>query len=198
MRSLPASLERVLLFIGVAGLWAAAYLGTAAFNLSRAPRVLLWDPVWSFPFVGAFVIPYLSAYALPFIAAFAIRGRAAYRRFAAVVAGTIAFSAACFMLWPLTITRPEIGLASFSDRLLGALYAADRPTNLFPSLHVSLSFLFALAVGHARPRLRPWMIAWAALIAVSTLFTRQHYLVDVVAGVAVAWAGWGIFRKSEK
>jgi len=182
-----------MLFIGVAAFWAAAYLGTAGFNAARAPRVLAWDAIWIFPFVSAFVVPYLSAYALPFVAAASLRDRAKFRRFAAVAVGTMAFSAICFILFPLTLARPEIPLASLSDRLLAALYAADRPTNLFPSLHVSLSFLFALAVGDARPRLRPWMIAWAALVAVSTLFTRQHYLIDVVGGVIVAWIAWRIY-----
>ncbi|HTK59567.1 MAG TPA: phosphatase PAP2 family protein, partial [Candidatus Baltobacteraceae bacterium] len=174
-------------------LWAGAYLGAAAWNASRPAAVLPWDPVWTFPFVSAFVVPYLSAYLLPFAVPFVLRDRAKYRRFAAVAAATIAFSAACFILWPLTIARPELGVSSALDRLLGALYAADRPTNLFPSLHVSLSFLFAAAVGDARPRLRPWMTAWAALIAVSTLFTRQHYLIDVIGGVLVAWIAWRIY-----
>ncbi|HJV32722.1 MAG TPA: phosphatase PAP2 family protein, partial [Patescibacteria group bacterium] len=184
---------RILLFIGLAVFWAAAYLGTGAWNAGRASGVLAWDPVWSFPFASAFVAPYLSAYLLPFAAFAALRERRKFRRFAAVVAGTIAFSAAVFVLWPLTIARPDLGFGSFSDHLLAALYAADRPTNLFPSLHVSLSFLFALAVGDARPRLRPWALAWAALIAVSTLLTRQHYLVDVVGGVIVARAGWRVY-----
>ena len=193
MRALPDRIERLALFLGTAVLWASAYLGTAAWNAARPMATLAWDPVRSFPFVSAFVVPYLSAYALPFLAAFSPLGRAAYRRLAAVVAGTIAFSAACFVLWPLTIARPDLGLGSSFDRLLAALYAADRPTDLFPSLHVSLSFLFALAVGRGRPRLRPWTLAWATLIAVSTLFTRQHYVVDVIGGVVVAWIAWRIF-----
>lgn len=193
MRALPDKAERLALFLGTAALWALGYLATAAWNASRPAGALAWDPVWSFPLVSAFAVPYLSAYALPFLAALAPLSRADYRRLAAVTAGTIAFSAAFFLLWPLTIARPDIGLASYSDRLLAALYAADHPVNLFPSLHVSLSFLFAAAVGHARPRWRRWTLAWAALIAVSTLFTRQHYVVDVIGGAAVAWMAWRVF-----
>ena len=193
MKPLPRTLERAALFIGTAAFWAAAYLGTGAWNAARPARMLAWDPVWSLPVVGAFVIPYVSTYAMPFLVLLVTRHRAKERRFAAVVAGTIAFSAACFVLWPLTIPRPEIGLASVFDRMLAALYAADRPTNLFPSLHVSLSYLFALAVGDARPRLRRWTLAWATLVAASALLTRQHYLVDVIGGIVVAWAAWRIF-----
>jgi len=194
MRALSDTTERFALFLGTAALWALGYLATAAFNAPRPAGTLAWDPVWHVPLVSAFAVPYLSAYALPFLAALSPLSRAKYRRLAAVAAGVIAFSAACFLLWPLTIVRPDIGLASWSDRLLAALYAADHPVNLFPSLHVSLSFLFAAAVGHARPRWRLRTLAWAALIAVSTLFTRQHYLVDVIGGAVVAWIAWSIFR----
>ena len=194
MRALPDTSERFALFIGTAALWALGYLATAAWNATRPAAALAWDPVWRFPIVSAFVVPYLSAYALPFLAAFSPLSRSDYRRFAATVAGTIVVSAAFFLLWPLTIARPDLGFGSFSDHLLAALYALDHPVNLFPSLHVSLSFLCALAVGCAWPRLRTWALAWAALIAVSTLLTRQHYLVDVVGGIVVAWAAWGAYR----
>lgn len=198
MRALHDTSERFALFIGTAALWALGYLATAAWNATRPAAALAWDPVWRFPIVSAFVVPYLSAYALPFLAACSPLSRSDYRRFAAVVAGTIVFSAACFVVLPLTIARPDLGFGSFSDHLLAALYAADRPTNLFPSLHVSLSFLCALAVGYAWPRLRIWALAWAALIAVSTLLTRQHYLVDVLGGIAVAWVAWRVYLRQRR
>lgn len=196
MRALSATVERVLLFAAVSALWAAAYFGVGAWNASRPMQVLAWDPVWRFPFVSAFVLVYDSAYLLPLMAVLSLKDRAPARRFSAVTCGVIALSAACFLAWPLTLDRPPLVVASVFDKLLAALYAADRPTNLFPSLHVSLSFLFALAVGHAKPRWRGWMITWATLIAVSTLFTRQHYLIDVLGGILVAWVAWGIFLKS--
>ena len=31
------------------------------------------------------------------------------------------------------------------------------------------------------------MLGWAIVIALSTLFTRQHYFVDVLGGGIVAW-----------
>ena len=196
MRALTPKTERLLLFLGTAVFWAAAYFGVGAWNASHAMRVLPWDPVWSFPLVSLFVLPYDSAYLLPVLAFSVMKDRAALRRFSAVVCGVIVFSAACFLAWPLTLPRPPIASASIFDRLLATLFAADRPTNLFPSLHVSLSFLFALAIGRAKPRSRTWMLAWALLIAVSTLFTRQHYFVDVIGGVVVAFVAWRIFMKS--
>jgi membrane-associated phospholipid phosphatase len=36
---------------------------------------------------------------------------------------------------------------------------------------------------------------WAAIIGVSTLYTKQHYVVDVVAGIAIAYAAYLLFLR---
>jgi len=38
--------------------------------------------------------------------------------------------------------------------------------------------------------------ACAGLVALSTLFTRQHYILDVVAGFALAYAAYVVFLRS--
>ena len=194
MPRLASNRERLAICLAVAAVWSFGYLGVGAWNSGRPASVLAWDPIHAFPFASVFIVPYLSAYVLPLWAIAVLRERKVLRAFAAVVVGTILASALGFVLWPLTIHRPDIGIASLSDRALAALYEADRPVNLFPSLHVSLSFLFAAAIGYARPRWRAWTLAWAALIAVSTLFTRQHYLFDVLGGIVLAWIGWKVVR----
>jgi membrane-associated phospholipid phosphatase len=47
----------------------------------------------------------------------------------------------------------------------------------------------------------PWYIfngAWAVcagLVALSTLFTKQHYILDVIAGIGLACAGYALFLR---
>lgn len=190
--------ERAAIFIAIYAFWISAYFGVEHRNAGRSVQTLAWDPVRLLPVLGLFVIPYLSAYAMPFLLLFMMRDQAKYRKFAAVIVGTIVACSAVFLIMPLAIERPPLGSASVFDRLLGMLYFIDAPTNLFPSLHVALAFLFSSGVAHVRPRWRGWMLAWACLIAVSTLFTHQHYFVDVLAGIAVAWAAWRIFLKLAK
>jgi hypothetical protein len=36
----------------------------------------------------------------------------------------------------------------------------------------------------------------ASLVALSTLFTKQHYILDVIAGIALAWIACRIFLHS--
>lgn len=161
-------------------------------------RTIPWDPVRLLPVGSVFVVPYLSAFAMPFLLLYALRDITAYRKYALAIACTIAVSGAFFVLLPLTIERPALSGAAPFDPLLSALYAADRPTNLFPSLHISLTCLFASGIAQARPRWKAWVWAWAALIALSTLLTRQHYAVDVAGGALLAWCAWRLFPGSAK
>ena len=64
----------------------------------------------------------------------------------------------------------------------------DAPTNCFPSMHVSVATLTAL---HAQPTLGHWAFAFPILIAISAIFTKQHYMFDLPFG---ALLGWGAFR----
>jgi membrane-associated phospholipid phosphatase len=36
---------------------------------------------------------------------------------------------------------------------------------------------------------------WASLVALSTLYTKQHYVADVLGGIAVAWLGYALFLR---
>lgn len=69
--------------------------------------------------------------------------------------------------------------------------AVNTSTNVFPSLHASLAVTVALLAWRTRARYRPW--AWlatflAANVLVATMYLGIHWLVDVVAGVALAVA----------
>ncbi|MEM9182113.1 MAG: phosphatase PAP2 family protein [Pseudomonadota bacterium] len=102
-----------------------------------------------------------------------------------------------FLLFPTIAPRPEdfegTGFAAWG---LEFLYQADPPHNCFPSLHVAHSFVSALAVSRVRQDLGWIAVICAALVAVSTLFTKQHFFVDLVAGVLLALFAYAVFLRS--
>ena len=79
----------------------------------------------------------------------------------------------------------------WSERFLGFVRRFDSPSNCFPSMHVSVATLTAL---HLLPAVGPWVFAFPVLIALSCLFTKQHYLIDVPAGAMLGWVSFLCFQ----
>ena len=101
-----------------------------------------------------------------------------------------------FVIYPTWAPRPlEVTGDGFAVWGLLALYSTDPPYNCFPSLHVAHSFVSALASYRVHRNLGILAMIVAALVALSTLFTKQHYVVDVIAGVILAYAAYFIFLR---
>jgi membrane-associated phospholipid phosphatase len=65
-----------------------------------------------------------------------------------------------------------------------------RPHNLLPSLHVALSVVCVhVYARHAGTAGKALLWLWAGAVAASTLLLHQHYLLDVLSGAALGWAG---------
>ena len=102
----------------------------------------------------------------------------------------------CFLLYPTVAPRPDKVLGEgFGVWGLRFLYDADPPYNCFPSLHVAHSFVSALACFRVHRRLGFIAACCALLVALSTLFTKQHYVVDLVAGILLALAAYAVFLR---
>jgi membrane-associated phospholipid phosphatase len=100
----------------------------------------------------------------------------------------------CFLLYPTVAPRPNnVFGEGFAVWGLRFLYDADPPYNCFPSIHVAHSFLSALACSRVHRPLGIVATACASLVAISTLFTKQHYVADLIAGVLLAFAAYVVF-----
>jgi membrane-associated phospholipid phosphatase len=73
-----------------------------------------------------------------------------------------------------------------STAFLAFVYQIDPPGNVFPSLHVAHAFVLAFLLDLDRPRWGKVTLVMAGLLALSTLTTKQHFIADVVAGLAMA------------
>lgn len=180
--------ERILLYQLVLCLFGIVYAGAAMVPPWREPTALDQDPVHLLPFVAAFIVPYSTAYVMPLMVLLTPYDRRAFRRLAAAYAVAIVAAGACFVAFPLAAPRAADAGEGVFGALVRITYALDASRNLFPSLHVAVSTLTAMAVGRARPSWRVPMVLWAALIAASTLLVRQHYVADVAGGIALALA----------
>ena len=80
---------------------------------------------------------------------------------------------------------------TLSERFLALVQKFDAPTNSFPSMHTSVAMLTAL---HLAPHVGAAAFAFPLLIALSCLFTKQHYLIDLPAGAVLGWWTFAAYR----
>jgi membrane-associated phospholipid phosphatase len=102
----------------------------------------------------------------------------------------------CFLAWPTVAPRPPaVPGTGFSAWGLRFLYEADPPYNCFPSLHVAHSFVSAMTTLRVHRRLGCAAVGAALLVGISTLYTKQHYVLDVAAGVLLALVAGAFFLR---
>ena len=75
----------------------------------------------------------------------------------------------------------------FFLKLVEYLYSVDVGSCLFPSMHVMHPLLISFCLWKIRHKLRGIILTAALGLSVSTVFVKQHFFLDSVAGVLFAW-----------
>ena len=103
------------------------------------------------------------------------------------MAGTCLAGLIVFYFWPTVVPAADIDWARYPD--VNFLKSLDASGNAFPSLHVATAVFSGIWLHHLLRRFGapPWILifnwAWCIAIVYSTLATRQHVAVDVLAGL---------------
>jgi membrane-associated phospholipid phosphatase len=153
-------------------------------------RAMPLEPRWIFVYASL----YMCAFLLPIIV---VRGRVLIRQSLKAYIAVMLVSYGGFLLYPTIAPRSDaIPVREFSEWLLKLFYDIDQPYGCFPSLHVAYSFVAAFACMRMNRELGIAACLWATLIAVSTVYTKQHFAIDAIAGMAIAAAaGWLFLRR---
>jgi membrane-associated phospholipid phosphatase len=169
------------------------------YSLNHGPAVLnLHTPLDSaIPVVPIFVIPYVSLQ--PYIYATLILFllfRSKYFQSACLAMITVWFiSYAFYYFLQSEVIRPVLtGTDTFSKMVMN-VYAGDNAFNDFPSLHTSLSTILAIHWVKVNKPLGIVLSIWTALIVASTLLVKQHYIADLVFGLALAFGATLVYTK---
>jgi membrane-associated phospholipid phosphatase len=106
----------------------------------------------------------------------------------------LGFQMVFFLLLPVATPvewRTCVTAKGRSERFLAFVQSFDARSNSFPSMHTSVATLTAL---HLYPYVGPLVFAFPALIALSCLYTKQHYIVDLPAGALLGWFTFKLFQ----
>ncbi|MFM8468579.1 MAG: cytochrome P450, partial [Limisphaerales bacterium] len=156
--------------------------------LDRAVPLLEWT-VWPYlVLAGCIFLPLL------------LQDRHVFRRCMVALGCGYSVNLLIFAVWPTML--PREGLPDgWHHAAFAWLYAVDTPANCFPSGHITAPFIafHALAREHRHWRGRLWLVF--AMLCPTILTTKQHYVVDLLGGLATGmfgvwlsgkWAEWAV------
>lgn len=157
----------------------------------------------SIPFCEWFIFPYIAWYLFLVVPGLILlfRDPEGFQRYMTLI-GIGFLSAVIFcMIFPNgQDLRPDpLPRSNIATWLVSRIYAADTNTNVCPSVHVIGCYAVAYTAWKRLPKnRRGWRypaIAASVLISASTVFVKQHSILDVL--VAIPWsiaAGWISWR----
>jgi membrane-associated phospholipid phosphatase len=168
------------------GIFSAGLLLWVALN-ARAARYNMQTRLdETIPFLPQFAFAYLAIFILLPIAALKIFLTPLGTEYLLSMVLGIYSAALPWYFFPGKSNRPEILGASISEKLVRSIYTGNPHANTFPSIHVFSSCITAYYLSLL---FAPWSLAFyfaALLISLSTLFIKQHHVLDVLAGIL--WA----------
>lgn len=156
------------------------------------------------PFLTVFIIPYVLAY-VQWVVGYVMIARESkdycYRVLGGVILAKL-MAGVIFLLFPTTMQRPELAANDVFSRLVGVIYDLDAPTNLFPSLHCMESWMCfrgSLRMKSVPNIYKTGMLILTIFVFLSTIFIKQHCIIDIAGGMLVAevglFLGERLFRK---
>lgn len=153
------------------------------------------------PFCEIFVIPYIIWF---FYITFGVlffgiveRDRDQYYQLSTNLMIGMALFLLISLVWPNGHTlRPAVlPRDNVFTRLVVMIYSSDTSTNVFPSIHVFNTIAMHTAVSHSITlKKHPWAVRFSGIIAVSivlsTMFIKQHTVIDVVGAMGLNLVTW--------
>lgn len=155
------------------------------------------------PFIPEFIVPYFLWF--PFMVAAIVYVFFRDKREFFAMAWNLIIGMSLFIVvsfvFPNGLTlRPQIEPDSIFVWMVEYLHGIDTPTNVLPSIHVFNSFACGVSFGrvlwrHNHKITAIASYAMAVLITLSTMFVKQHSVIDVVSALVLSGFCFLLLRK---
>lgn len=90
-----------------------------------------------------------------------------------------------YIVFPTFVIRPESLPQDVFSKIVTVLYQADRAYNAAPSGHAFYALVSFLYLRRWAPRYKLTWLVFILLVLASTVLTKQHYVLDLVSGLAL-------------
>jgi membrane-associated phospholipid phosphatase len=184
--------------LGMFAFWSLSYLLIGA--LVRPERVtqLGFEVDRAIPFDPTWVFIYLCVYPMYLLPFLHDAPAGTHRRLAAGYVLVLLVAYVAFLSVPVGFARTGMpaDAKQYAVWALGKVHGLDQPWNCLPSTHCAVSLLAGLAFWEMGRAIGIWGMVTAISIAVSTTLTKQHYIVDVLAGYALALSIYLLLRRA--
>jgi len=102
---------------------------------------------------------------------------------------TFIISGLIYFFFQTQMTKPDFIPVTLSDRMLVDIWAACKPINCFPSQHCVMGIALVLLFYNQQKTTKLWFritnYVICVLILLSTIFLKQHFLVDMFGSMAI-------------
>lgn len=177
---------------------ALATFGWIALNVLHvrpATRLPLTPVDRAIPFLTWTIFPYLLLLASDALLPLFVRTWETFRATLVAYVASTALNFAIWIAWPVAYVRPPLPAGdSLADSLYRLMVSIDGGVSCFPSGHVTVPFVMVWGLTRDWPRARVWLWTWFWLSAPTILTIKQHYAIDLLAGLATAAFGIAVAR----
>lgn len=158
------------------------------------------------PLIPWFVYFYYLTFPLCFFTFFylAYKDKKAFYNIYITLILSFALSGIIYLVGQTVFTKPDFTPVTFTDKLVVWTWGSTNPVNCFPSQHCFMAFatIIACVSGKGMNKIfKAFAIFCSIMIVLSTVFIRQHFVMDIVASFDIMFIFWifaYVFKFGEK
>lgn len=158
-------------------------------TLSKSGKNLALPLDKEIPFVSLFVFPYVYWYIFIIVGLIFLlsKDRKEYLRALMAIYIGMCICFAFYYLYPVEISRPVVENNTIPNKIVNIIYKNDRPFNCFPSIHVLNTYII---MRFTKIKDNKYWFYYTNIIGIliilSTLFIKQHFILDGVVAIILA------------
>lgn len=156
-------------------------------NNTRGVFQLITTIDTNIPFIKEFIIPYILWYPFMFLTLLflCLKDLKVYYRTLITLNLSLLSCYLIYYFFQTTVPRPVVYGNDIFSYLTLLIYKFDKPFNCFPSIHVVTSYLMIKGINSVDCSKKiKHLVAFVSIsIIVSTLFVKQHVILDVLSAI---------------